>query len=117
MFDTTALSETTFRRPDERLVGREGVRSKYTREGELYQLFVNETEGSAEPRSTLTKTRQLSWIIRPEVSIGAWMFGSNLHLPTEDDIPQFFEMMNSYILGNEPGWFLTHKMHALHASI
>ncbi len=98
MFDTVGISKTFARSPDVDLLVRNGCQpffSKY--DGEPYKLALNGEFGAKEPRLTISKSPKGYWIIKAEVSIGAWMFGSNLFLPNETDMKQFFPMLSDFV--------------------
>lgn len=98
MFDTVGISKTFARSPDVDLLVRNGCQpffSKY--DGEPYKLALNGDVGAKEPRLTISKSPKGFWILKTEVSIGAWMFGSNLFLPDEKDIKQFFPMLSDFV--------------------
>lgn len=104
MFDTVALSQTRFWRPDHRLLS--DSRAKWVGAS----IFVNAQKGSHEPRITFTRVSDHQYICRPEVSIGAWLFGSNLHLPSFEDIPDFLALLENYV-GEKTG-FVLESLHA-----
>lgn len=98
MFDTVAISRTFARPPDVDLLVRNGCKpffSKYT--GEPYRLVLNGKEGAKEPRLTISKAPTGYWIIKAEVSIGAWLFGSNIFLPNEKDMNNFFPELSDFV--------------------
>ncbi|MEJ7860003.1 MAG: hypothetical protein WKF90_00055 [Pyrinomonadaceae bacterium] len=98
MFDTVAISRTFTRSPDIDLLVKNGSKpffSKY--DGEPYKLVLNGKDEAKEPRLTISKSPKGYWIIKAEVSIGAWMFGSNLFLPNENDMKDFFPMLSDFV--------------------
>ncbi len=98
MFDTVAISRTFARPPNVALLERNGCKPFFSRyNGEVYKLVLNGEIGAKEPRLTITGTPKALWIIKAEVSIGAWMFGSNLHLPDESDMKEFFSMLSDFV--------------------
>lgn len=97
MFDTVAISSTFARSPNIDLLIKNDCKvffSKYT--SEPYKLVLNGEKDAKEPRLTISKTPKGLWVIKAEVSIGAWMFGSNLFLPNEKDMQEFFPMMSDF---------------------
>lgn len=64
---------------------------------EPYKLVLNGETSAKEPRLTISKSPKGFWIIKAEVSIGAWMFGSNLFLPDQNDMKQFFPMLSDFV--------------------
>jgi hypothetical protein len=97
MFDTVALSETSFRQPDPALLGNPGVTAKLGQRGQPYEIVFSPPKGTGEPRIVMSRRFDGAWVTRPEVSIGRWLFGSNLHLPTAEDIPDFLDRIGSYV--------------------
>ncbi len=98
MFDSTAISKTFIRTPNINLLRDNGCQAYISRfTGEPYKLVLNGEVGAKEPRLTISQSPKGYWIIKAEVSIGAWMFGSNLFLPNEDDMKQFFLMLSDFV--------------------
>jgi hypothetical protein len=98
MFDTVAISRSFGRSPNIDLLIKNDCKpfhSKYN--GEPYKLVLNDDKDAKEPRLTISKSPQGYWIIRAEVSIGAWMFNSNLFLPNEKDMKEFFPMLTDFV--------------------
>lgn len=98
MFDTVAISSTFARSPNTALLERNGCKpffSQYT--GEPYKLVLNGEPGAKEPRLTILKSPKELWILRAEISVGGWLFGSNLSLPNDDDMQTFFQMLSDYV--------------------
>lgn len=98
MFDTVAISRTSARSPDVDLLVRNGCKpffGKYT--GEPYKLVLNGEKGTKEPRLNFSKSPLGYWILKAEVSIGAWLFGSNIHLPDEEDMNDFFSYLSDFV--------------------
>lgn len=98
MFDTVAISRTFARSPDIDLLVKNGCKPFYSKyDGEPYKLVLNSEKGAKEPRLTISKSPKGYWIIKAEVSIGAWMFGSNLFLPNENEMKDFFPMLSDFV--------------------
>ena len=98
MFDTVAISSTFARLPDIGLLERNGCSASFSRDtGEPYKLVLNGEENAKEPRLTISKNPKELWIIRAEVSIGAWLFDSNLFLPDENDMKNFFPALSEFV--------------------
>jgi hypothetical protein len=98
MFDTVAISRTFARSPDIGLLVKNGSKPFFSRyDGEPYKLVLNGKDEAKEPRLTISKSPKGYWIIKAEVSIGAWMFGSNLFLPNENDMKDFFPMLSDFV--------------------
>ena len=98
MFDTIAISRSFGRSPNIDLLIKNNCKpffSKYN--GEPYKLVLNGEGDAKEPRLTVSKTPRGYWIIKAEVSIGAWMFNSNLFLPDEKDMKEFFPMLTDFV--------------------
>ena len=94
MFDTVAISRSFARTPDLDLLVQNGCEpsySKYT--GALNKLVLN---GKKEPRLTFRKIQGF-YIIKAEVSIGAWLHGSNIFLPDEKDIEDFLNDISVFV--------------------
>ena len=98
MIDTTQISKTFARPPNfsEMLEnGWKPLKDKHT--GEPTALCCNSAKGRGEPRLTLSRTRNDMWIIRAEVSPGAWLHGSNLYLPDEGDLQHVLDAISAYV--------------------
>ena len=97
MFDTVALSKSLLGIPaTDFLLDRGAVPGYSPHTSELNKWKVNSNLGSKEPRITFSK-RSNKWTLRAEVSIGEWLYDSNLHLPDEADLKVFFEWLSIYI--------------------
>jgi hypothetical protein len=98
MFDTVALSITYPTPPKEDVIfdncGKVKI-SQFT--GKPYKYFLNGNSGSKEPRITITKDGNDFWIVKSEVSMGEWLFGSNIYLPEESDLPEFYESFSNFV--------------------
>lgn len=98
MFDTVAISRTFARSPDIDLLVKNGCKPFYSKyDGEPYKLVLNGLNGAKEPRLTISKSPKALWIIKAEVSIGSWLFGSNLFLPDEKDINNFYLSLSDFV--------------------
>jgi hypothetical protein len=98
MFDTVAISSTFARLPNLDLLERNGCKlffSQYT--GEPYKIVLNGEKGVKEPRLTISRTPKALWVIKAEVSIGAWLFGSNIFLPNDNDMRNFFPTLSDFV--------------------
>ncbi len=96
MIDTFQISKTFARPPNEsELISNswKPILNKHT--GEPTALCFNSARG--EPRLTLSRTRNDCWIVRAEVSFGSWLFGSNLHLPNEDELHHGLDLLSEYV--------------------
>ncbi len=103
MFDTVAISQTFARPPDMDLLVRNGCQAFYSRHtGEPYKLTLNGEKNAGEPRITINQSPKGLWILKAEVSIGAWLFDSNIFLPEEKDMDFFFPMLSEYV-GDKTG--------------
>jgi hypothetical protein len=103
MFDTVAISQTFARPPDIDLLVRRGCKPVYSQfTGEPYKLTLNGEKDGKEPRITINKSPKGFWILKAEVSIGAWLFDSNIYLPEEKDMDIFFPMLSEYV-GDKTG--------------
>ena len=98
MFDTIAISKTFFSLPDVALLGRNGCKPVFSKyDGEPYKFVLNGKEGIKEPRLTISKSPKGFWILKAEVSVGAWLFNSNLFLPNENDMKRFFADLSNFV--------------------
>lgn len=103
MFDTVAISQTFARLPNINLLERNGCKVFYSQfTGEPYKLTLNGEKDAKEPRLTVCATPKGFWILKSEVSIGAWLFDSNLFLPNEKDMNDFFPMLSEFV-GDKTG--------------
>lgn len=98
MFDTVAISRTFVRPPITDLLVENGCKPIHSRyNGEVYKLVLNGQEGAKEPRLTISSSPKGYWIIKAEVSIGAWLHDSNLFLPDENDLKRFFPDLSQFV--------------------
>lgn len=98
MFDTVAISRTFARPPNIDLLVENGCKPFHSRyDGEVYKLALNGDEGAKEPRLTISSSPKGFWIIKAEVSIGAWLHGSNIFLPDENDLRRFFPDLSQFV--------------------
>jgi hypothetical protein len=98
MFDTVAISSTFARLPDIDLLERKGCKPYFHKDtGEPYKLVLNGERGCKEPRLTISTSPKGFWIIKAEVSIGAWLYDSNLFLPDENDMKNFFPALSEFV--------------------
>lgn len=96
MIDTLQISKTFLRPPNLIYLLENGwkpLRDKQT--GEPTALYFNGAKN--EPRLTLSKNRNEKWIVRAEVSLGSWLYGSNLHLPDEDELRRGLDRLGQYV--------------------
>jgi hypothetical protein len=98
MFDTVAISKTFLTLPKNDLESR-GAFVKFDKNtGEPKKFFLNSQKGSKEPRITISKDIfNKSWRLRAEVSISAWLKGSNIYLPNEKDLLIFLLKLSEYV--------------------
>lgn len=97
MFDTVAISISFARSLDVDLLVKNGCKPSYSiHTGEVFKLALNGEKGAKEPRLTISKAKE-NFIIKAEVSIGAWLFGSNLFLPDENDIKDFLCVLPNFV--------------------
>jgi hypothetical protein len=97
VFDTVAISGNFMYLPDIDLLIANGCKVFFSKNGEVYKVVLNGKPGAKEPRLTITKSQKGFWRLQAEVSIGAWLFNSNLFLPNEDDLKQFFSDLSDFI--------------------
>lgn len=98
MFDTVAISRTFARPPNVDLLVENGCKPFYSKySGEVDKLVLNGEVGAKEPRLTISPSPNGLWILRAEVSIGAWLHGSNLFLPDENDLNRFFPDLSQFV--------------------
>lgn len=98
MFDTFAISKTFARPPNQSRLESNGwkpLRDK--RSDQVTALCFNPAKGENAPRLTLSRNRKDFWIIRAEVSLSAWLKGSNLFLLTEDEMPCGLDLLSEYV--------------------
>jgi len=97
MYDTIAIAGSLLSVPNIELMVENGCKP-FFRNGEVYKLALNGKPNSKEPRLTITRSRDDYWRLQAEVSIGAWLYGSNLILPNETALQHFFDDLTNYIL-------------------
>jgi replication protein CRI len=99
MYDTAAISISYYYSPDrERLIAAGAIVKTHYLSDTPYKYILNQAEGSKMPRITITHNGWRGcWVIRVEVSIGEFLFGSNVHLPGEQDIKPFLEYLSRYV--------------------
>lgn len=97
MIDTFQISKTFLRPPNESIIsaGWKPIVNKHT--GEPTALCFNSAKGKGEPRLTLSRTRNDYWIVRAEVSLGSWLYGSNLYLPDEDELHHGLDLLSEFV--------------------
>lgn len=98
MLDTFQISKTFLRPPNQSELidnGWKALCDRFT--GEPMALCFNSAKGIGEPRLTLSKNRNDYWIIRAEVSLGSWLYGSNLHLPNKDELNFGLNLLSEYV--------------------
>lgn len=96
MIDTFQISKTFARSPlinELQSNGWNPLWSRYT--GEPTALCFNSGEGK--PRLTLSKNPNDHWNIRAEVSLGSWLYGSNLHLPDYSEFHCGLDLLSKYV--------------------
>ncbi len=96
MIDTFQISKTFARPPNQSelvKIGWKPLGNKPANEATAFYFNC----ASGEPRLTLSKNRNDYWNIRAEVSIGSWLFGSNLHLPNEDELHCGLDLLSEYV--------------------
>lgn len=74
-----------------------GCKLFFSKSGEVYKVVLNGQPGAKEPRITITRSIKGFWRLQAEVSIGAWLFGSNIFLPDEKDLEDFFSYLSDFI--------------------
>lgn len=98
VFDTTGIAAGFRTLPDIDLLEKNGCKLFFNRNGEVYKIVLNGEIGAKEPRLTITKSLYgFYWRLEVEVSIGAWLFGSNIYLPSEKDLPIFLSDLSNFI--------------------
>lgn len=97
MFDSNALSATYLTMPNERIIFDNGGFSRLSSSDKKpYKYIINGEKDSKEPRITITRG-EYEWIVKAEVSIGEWMFGSNIYLPEEKDLSDYLELLSQFV--------------------
>lgn len=91
--------------PDVEMLRRNGCKTFSDKHGEVYKVVLNGKPGAKEPRLTITKTQKGFWRMQGEVSIGAWLFNSNIFLPNERDLEIFFDDLSAFIYFKVGIWF------------
>jgi hypothetical protein len=59
--------------------------------------ILNEPSGTRAPRLTISRCPKLFWHLYVQVSISAWLYDSNVILPTESDIKLFLPKLSDYL--------------------
>lgn len=98
MIDTFQISKTFVRSPnldDLEINGWKPLRDQRT--GERRGVYLNAPKNERQPRLTLARNRNALWNIRAEVSIGSWLFNSNLHLPVEAELFESLGKLSEYV--------------------
>ncbi len=98
MLDTFQISKTFARPPSQSElieIGWKTIRDKQN--GEAATLCFNARKNQNKPRLTLSQDRNDWWNIRAEVSLGSWLYGSNLHLPNQDELNHGLNLLNEYV--------------------
>lgn len=89
MFDTVALFRITPRKP----VIPVGVSTIE----HPWKTIIKVEKRMHQPRLTITRQQTGKYITRAEVSVPAWLFGSNSFLPSVTDIPIFFDRLDEFV--------------------
>lgn len=98
MIDTFQVSKTFARPPNENDLENNGWKPLFDRRNnEATALCYNSAKGEHKPRLTLSRTRNDLWIIRAEVSPGAWLHGSNLYLVDEDELRHVLDALSATV--------------------
>jgi len=105
VFDTVAISGNFMYLPDVEMLRGNGCKPFFDKHGEVYKVVLNGKRGAKEPRLTITKSQKGFWRMQGEVSIGAWLFNSNLFLPNEEDLERFFDDLTVFIFYKIGVWF------------
>ncbi len=99
MLDTFQISETYAHLPDRSEFERNAwkpIKDKFT--GEPTALCFNSAKDEGKPRLTISRNRNDNFIVRAEVSIGRWLHGSNLYLPTsQEEIDYCLDSLSEYV--------------------
>ena len=83
--------------PNVELLIKNGCKPFFGRNGEVYKIVLNGEPGAKEPRLTITRSQSGFWRMFAEVSIGAWLFNSNIFLPNESDLERYFLDLSDFI--------------------
>lgn len=103
MFDTIAISNSFLLIPDVELLEKNGCKVFYSpHDGTPSRLALNGQKGDKNPRLTISKTPKEHWVVRAEVSVGDWLYGSNLFLPNERDIQKYLKALSEFV-GDKTG--------------
>lgn len=70
---------------------------RFDSDGSVTRFICNEPKGSHAPRLTLTRSPDWKWYLMAEVSIPAWLFGTNTILPNQQDIFDFLYQLSFYV--------------------
>jgi hypothetical protein len=97
MFDTVALKHVFIKPPNLDGLVERGWLERFNRKDGDYRYWIHKTPVKHAPRLTLSRTPDYIWHLRAEVSISAWLRGSNLILPGESDIREFLPKLSEYV--------------------
>lgn len=100
MFDTVALTRLILHMLSESRLSELGFLVRYDRKTGSKIWVKNGSKGEKSPRLTFSKTPHGKWYLRVEVSIPAFLHGSNLKLPNKEDIKKFFRLLSDYVSNN-----------------
>lgn len=89
MFDTVALFRITPRKPE--------IPVGVSTFAYPWKTIIKVEKRMHEPRITISQQKTGRYITRAEVSVPAWLFGSNSHLPLMTDIPIFFDRLDEFV--------------------
>ncbi len=101
MIDTFQIFKMLVRVPEERKLISKGWKPLFNRfTGKSTVLILNSPKGTGAPRLTLSQNPLKRWIIRAEVSLGNWLYNSNLHLVNADELSQGLRLLSEYVEDN-----------------
>lgn len=89
--------------PCEERLNHSNARHFVSKTGDRYKTIVDPTPGTHAPAIEIKYDRERRTICRVSVSVGAWLFGSNLHLPSERDLQVEFMAAISEFVGETTG--------------
>jgi hypothetical protein len=97
MIDTFALSKTLVHPPDESLlIDNYWTPTLFDSTGVCFKFVLN-FKGEGKPRLTITRRPGTLWTLRAEVSLGRWLYESNLHLVNEAELQHGLNKLSEYV--------------------
>lgn len=105
MLDTIALIQRIARPPDFNELQELGWKPRHqVIDGGIKNFVLNGREESA-PRLTFSRSPDAMWHLRAEVSVPAWLHGTNLKLPNEDEVETALKKLSTFVSERFPEYF------------